>query len=302
MVEFARFERVTMRGDGVDVYVRIGGSGPPLVLLHGYPQTGDTWAKVAPTFAQTHTVIVPDLRGYGRSDCPVPTDDHDAHSKRAMGRDVLAIMDTLGYDRFALVGHDRGARVSYRLALDHPERLMRLGILEVVPTAEMWSRFDAEMAFGAYHWTFLAQPHPLPERMIEADPVAYLDWTLASWTSANTLDPFPAVSLDAYRAMARDPARVRAWCEDYRAGYGIDRERDEADRAAGRRIRVPLHFVWSTHGFPARTGDPLGIWREWADEVTGEAIECGHFGPEENPSAVIAAFAPFLREAARTSN
>ncbi len=291
---FEGFESRIVPGDGCDIHLMIGGSGPPLVLLHGYPQNCATWHRIAPALAQSFTVIIPDLRGYGQSGVPVAGADSAAYSKRAMGRDVLAIMDQLGFARFRLVGHDRGARVAYRLAFDHPDRIEKLGIIEVIPTAEMWQRFDAAMGMSAYHWAFLAQPSPLPETLIAADPQFYIDWTLRSWTRDKSLDVFDTAALDLYRKAFSQADRVAAMCADYRAGATIDRALDEDDRAAGRKIAVPLHFVWSNRGFPARSGDPLGTWREWAETVTGQAIEAGHFAMEENPDAVLAALMPFL--------
>lgn len=292
---FPGFETRRLAGDGADIHLRMGGEGPPLVLLHGYPQSHVTWHRVAPELARHFTVILPDLRGYGSSEAIAADSESHAYSKRAMARDVITVLDRLGFARFNLLGHDRGARVAYRLALDHPDRVERLGILEVVPTAEMWRHFDAGMAMKSYHWTFLAQPAPLPERMIGADPAAYLDWTLKSWTKSQSLEAFDPRALDAYRAAIADPSRIAAMCADYRAGATIDRVLDEADFAAGRKITAPLCFVWSEHGFPARTGDPLGLWRKWAREVTGQSIDAGHFAQEENPEAVLQAFTAFYR-------
>jgi haloacetate dehalogenase len=215
---FPGFRSARIEGDGATIHCRIGGEGPPLVLLHGFPQSHHTWHRVASDFARHFTVVAADLRGYGESSVPETDETHEAYSKRAMARDVVAVMASLGHERFAVLGHDRGARVTYRLALDHPERVSRVGIIEVVPTAEMWRAFDAEMAMGAYHWTFLAQPHPLPEHMIAADPVAWIDWTLASWTRAKSLAAFDPAALDAYRGAFSQPDRIRALCEDYRAG------------------------------------------------------------------------------------
>lgn len=292
---FEGFDSRFVEGDGCRIHLRIGGSGAPLVLLHGYPQNHATWHRIAPELAEHFTVIIPDLRGYGASEAPPADAESRAYSKRQMGRDILKVMDGLGYDRFNLVGHDRGARVSYRMAFDHPGRIEKLGIVEVVPTAEMWAHFDAQMGLGAYHWTFLAQPAPLPERMIDADPVAYLEWTLKSWTQSKSLQVFDPRALELYREAFRDPARIAAMCADYRAGATIDRTFDEEDLAAGRRISVPLHFIWTDHGFPARTGEPLAIWRKWADKVTGASVEAGHFAMEENPEGVLSALMPFLR-------
>jgi haloacetate dehalogenase len=291
---FAGFRSAMIEGDGAHLSCRIAGEGPPLVLLHGFPQTHAAWHRVAPALAKHFSCVVPDLRGYGESSVPEPDGGHEAYSKRAMARDIIAVMRRLGHERFSLLGHDRGARVAYRLALDAPEHVERLGIIEVVPTAEMWDGFDAEMGMKAYHWTFLAQPHPLPERMIAADPVAYLEWTLASWSHAGDLSAFDPVVLDHYRRFVAEPERIRAFCEDYRAGATIDRAHDDADAKAGRKITAPLHFVWSQHGFPASTGQPLALWQKWADKVTGETVEAGHFAQEENPQGVLKAFVPFF--------
>ncbi len=292
---FPGFESRRLSGDGAELFCRIGGEGPPLVLLHGYPQTHAAWHRVAPSLAKHFKCVIPDLRGYGESSVPEPAANHETYSKRAMARDIVAVMAGLGHRRFSVLGHDRGARVAYRMTLDMPEHVERVGILEVVPTAEMWNRFDAEMAMEAYHWTFLAQPHPLPERMITSDPVAYLEWTLASWSAKGSLEAFDPGALGNYRRFYVQPERIRAFCEDYRAGAGIDRALDEADFGAGRKIEAPLHFVWSDHGFPAKTGNPMGLWRTWAKTITGQSVEAGHFVPEENPDGVLAAFIPFFK-------
>ena len=278
----------------VTLSVHRAGHGDPLILLHGYPQNHRCWEKVAPTLAQQFDVIVPDLRGYGDSDAPDGGAEGQAYSKRRMAADIAGLMDALGLDRAHILGHDRGARVAYRFALDHPDRLDRLGIIEIVPTGDFWEAWNHGLALKAYHWTFLAQPHPLPERMIGADPAAYLDWTLASWTLSKDLTPFSSAALDSYRTQMADPARCHAMCADYRAGAGIDREIDRADRAAGRRISAPLHFLYAEGGFPAQTGDPLAVWRRWADRVTGGSCTSGHFAMEENPEAVLDAFLPFF--------
>jgi haloacetate dehalogenase len=280
----------------VALSVHRGGSGPALVLLHGFPETHMCWAGIAPRLAEHFDVIVPDLRGYGASDAPPDDPGHAAYSKRRMAGDIAGLLDTLGIGAAHVLGHDRGARVAYRFALDHPDRLRRLGIIEVVPTADFWAAWSAELALKAYHWTFLAQPAPLPERLIGADPVGYLDWTLASWTRAGDLSAFSEDALADYRNQIRDPARIAAMCADYRAGAGPDRRHDEADREAGRMITAPVHFLWGEGGFPARTGAPLDLWRRWADRVTGAQCGAGHFAMEETPEEVLAAFLPFFRE------
>lgn len=289
------FEKVRVPGDGVEISAHLGGSGQPLVLLHGYPQNHMCWAGVAADFARHFQVIIPDLRGYGDSGAPQDDLEHSVYSKRRMAGDIVAMLKHLGLKSAHVLGHDRGGRVAYRLALDAPERVTKLGIIEIVPTGDFWAAWNAELALKAYHWTFLAQPSPLPERMINADPIAYLDWTLAAWTLGKSLSVFPAAALASYRAQAADPLRIAAMCADYRAGATTDRRLDEEDRAAGRKIRAPLHFLWAKGGFPAQSGNPAQVWRNWATEVTDVSCESGHFVMEENPKAVIDAFLPFLQ-------
>jgi haloacetate dehalogenase len=288
------FEHSFVRTNGIRLSVRRAGSGTPLILLHGYPQNHACWSRVAPALAERFDVIVPDLRGYGDSDAPGDDPSHETYSKRTMANDLVGLMDALGLARAHVLGHDRGGRVAYRFALDHPDRISRLGIIEIVPTGTFWAKWNADLAYKAYHWTFLAQPAPLPESMINADPVAYIDWTLRSWTLAKSLDPFPAQALDSYRNQARDPARIHAMCADYRAGATVDRKLDEADMAAGRKIAAPLKFLWAARGFPAQSGDPTGIWRDWAESVEDASCVSGHFAMEEAPKDVIAAFLPFF--------
>lgn len=295
MTTIPGFTRSRIPLPDVTLSVQIAGDGPPLILLHGFPENGLCWAKVAPAFTATHRVIIPDLRGYGQSDAPTDDATHDRYSKRTMARDMTALMDRLGLSTSAILGHDRGARVAYRLALDHPARVTRLGIIEIAPTAEYWDAWGYDLAMSAWHWTFLAQPAPVPERMIASDPIAWLDHTLRGWTLSKSLGVFAPDALDSYRAQATDPARIHAMCADYRAGATTDRAHDLADRAAGRRIKAPLHFLWGHHGFPARTGDPAAIWRRWADTVTDTSCDSGHFVMEENPQAVLSTYLPFFR-------
>lgn len=291
------FSRSRIAVGDVTLSVHRGGSGPAMILLHGYPQTHMAWHRVAPVLARDFDVIIPDLRGYGESDAPPDDAGHKAYSKRRMAEDIVGLMEALGIGRAHVIGHDRGARVAYRMALDHPGRVDRLGIVEIVPTADFWAAWSAELALKAYHWTFLAQPAPLPESLIGADGAGYVARTLASWTLAGDLSPFAAEALDSYLRQAGDPARVAAMCADYRAGATTDRALDEADRAAGRKIAAPLRFVWGRHGFPSRTGDPLGLWRGWAEDVSGAEIDgCGHFAMEEAPDAFLAAMLPHFRD------
>lgn len=274
----------------VTLSVHRAGQGAPLILLHGFPQTHRAWALVAPDLARHFDVIVPDLRGYGASDAPPDDAGHTAYSKRTMARDITGLMDALGLKSAHVLGHDRGARVAYRLALDHPGRVDRLGIIEVLPTGDYWRAFDAGLGMAIWHWTFLAQPAPLPEGMIGADPAFFLDTMLDRWTAAKSRTALPAESLAAYHAQMADPARVAAMCADYRAGATTDRADDEADRAAARRIAAPLHFLYAQGGFPARTGIAETAWQGWARDVTTSACASGHFVMEENPQAVLTAF------------
>ena len=214
------FEKSFVEANGIRIAIHAGGSGPCLVLLHGFPQNHMCWSKIAPELSRGHRCIVPDLRGYGESDAPKDIAPYRGYSKRNMAADVAGLLDALGVEKASIVGHDRGARVAYRLALDFPHRVDRIAILEVVPTGELWRRWNAELAYNAYHWTFLAQPAPLPERMISSDPVSFIDWTLASWTLSKSLKPFPQAALASYRRQAEDPDRIAAMCCDYRSASG----------------------------------------------------------------------------------
>ena len=296
-VPFDAFERQRVDCGDVTLDLRRAGEGPPLVLLHGYPQTGDAWAAVAPALTPRFDVLVPDLRGYGQSDAPPDDADHTVYSKRRMAEDIVAMLDKLGLDAAHVMGHDRGARVAYRMALDHPDRVTRVAVLEIVPTGTFWSMWNADIAQAAYHWTFLAQPAPLPERMIGADPEGYCDWTLASWSATRDLAPFPQAALAAYRAQMADPARCAAMCADYRAGATTDRRIDDESRARDARIAAPLLLLHGDSGFPARTGDPAGLWRDWARDITTRSYTGGHFAMEEAPDDVIAAALDFFGQA-----
>ncbi len=279
--------------DDVTIHARIGGEGPPLVLLHGYPQSHVMWRHVAPRLARKFTVVAADLRGYGNSSAP-PSRNGLGYSKRAMGADVVALMRALGHDKFRIAGHDRGGRVAYRLALDHPELIERLAVLDIIPTGEMWRGMDAKRAMGVYHWMFLAQPEPLPEVLLSRAPREYIDLKLASWTGAKSLDCFGEAALNAYRAAFADPARIHATCEDYRAGATLDRAADEEDFAAGRKILAPMLALWGDVGIPAAGASPLEAWKRWARDVTGHAIVGGHFLPEEAPEATAKALIDFF--------
>ena len=284
------FERRLLPGDGVEIDALVGGSGPPLLLLHGWPQTRMCWGNVAPLLLDRFTVVVPDLRGYGRSGKPDGDPEHKTHSKRQMARDQLATMAALGFERFAVAGHDRGGRVAYRLALDHPVAVTRIAVLDIVPTAEVWARMTPEAAVGMWHWTFQVQPRGLPERMIGAEPELFVRHVLGALSAHPSFDP---AHLDDYLACVRDPGMIHGMCEDYRAGWTIDRSLDEADQKAGRKIEAPLLALWGEKGAAARS-DPLATWHRWAHDVSGAALPCGHFLPEEAPRETAEALIAFF--------
>ncbi len=289
---FSEHEVPTGRGT---VFARVGGSGPPLLLLHGYPQTHLMWHSAAPLLTERHTVVVADLPGYGASFRPVPTPDHAAHAKRAIAVDLVEVMGRLGHDRFAVAGHDRGGRVAYRMALDHPDRVTAAAAFDVVPTGDVWARADARMALGYWHWAFLAQPAPLPERLIGADPGAFFDFHVRALGLGRTRARYPEDLVETYRSLLDDASTVEAICEDYRAGAGIDRDHDEADR--GRRfVECPLLVLWSAHGaLPRFYGDDvLDVWRPWARRVTGRGVPGSHFLVEDRPELVSALLSDFL--------
>jgi haloacetate dehalogenase len=279
------------------VFARVGGNGPPLLLLHGYPQTHVEWAPIAGALAARFTVVAMDLRGYGASAAPA-SQGGALYAKRLMAQDARAAMAALGFARFSVCGHDRGGRVAYRLALDAPEAVDKIAALDIAPTADMWAGMDAERAMQVYHWTFLAQPAPLPETLIAGAARAYLDHTLASWTKTKTLAPFSPDALAAYRDNFSRPERIHACCEDYRAGAALDRAADEADRAAGRKIAAPLLALWGGAGIPAKGRPLVEVWRGWARDVRGASLDCGHFLPEEDPDGTLKALFAFFDERA----
>lgn len=276
------------------IFARVGGEGPPLLLIHGFPQSHAMWHPIAPELMRRFTVVMPDLRGYGRSSCPPKSDDNASYSKRTMARDLVAVMKALGHERFAVAGHDRGARVAYRMALDHPEAVSRLVVLDIVPTHAMWTNFSVRFAMKTYHWLFLAQPVPLPEMLLEKAPVEWIDYTIASWTKARDLSAFHPAAMAEYRTAFSQPERIHAMCNDYRAGQTLDFVLDSADRDLGRKISCPTLALWGDAGFPGEAGTPLAIWRDWCTDVEGTGIDSGHFVVEENPAATLARLLPFL--------
>lgn len=287
---FEHFSQRRIAASGTEINLRIGGDGPPLLLLHGYPQTHAMWHKVAPALAARFTVVLPDLRGYGDSGKPSSDAYHAPYAKRAMAADQVAVMTALGFGRFAVVGHDRGARVAHRLALDHPERVEKLAVLDIAPTLAMYERTDMAFATAYYHWFFLIQPADLPERMIGADPDGYLCRKIGAWNPVP--DWFAPEALAEYKRCFADPAAIHATCEDYRAAASIDLEHDRAD--LDRKIACPLLVLWGARGVIERCFDPLALWRERAADVRGQALPCGHYLAEEAPEETLAALRAFL--------
>jgi haloacetate dehalogenase len=275
-----------------EIHCVVGGGGPPLLLLHGYPQTHAMWHRVAPRLAQRYTVVCADLRGYGDSSKPASDAAHAPYSKRAMARDMVEAMRALGHERFRLVGHDRGGRVAHRLCVDHPEAVERVAVLDISPTRIMYGRTDQAFATAYYHWFFLIQPFDLPERLIGADPGYYLRRKLGGWGSGASV--FDARALAEYERCFADPRTIHATCEDYRAAASIDLEHDAADVAAGRKVRCPLFVLWGERGVVHRLFAPLADWSEVATDVRGRALPCGHYLAEELPDATLEALEPFL--------
>jgi haloacetate dehalogenase len=289
LVPLHGFSETRQRIGGADLHVATAGTGPALVLLHGFPETGFCWRRVAPDLAEAHTVVVPDLPGYGASRSPAGGPRGEGFSKREMAATIVELMTTLGHSRFAVVGHDRGARVSYRLALDHPDRVTHVAVLNTVPTLDQFERIGDDPSLGYWPWFLLAQPAPFPERLLEADPEGVLEHVFATWTT----DP-AAIDVEAravYRS-ALDPATIAAMCADYRASFHVDRRHDAEDREAGRRIAAPLLVV--TGSDEVQLADAPAVWRRWADDVTAVEVPGGHFVPEEAPAELIAALRAFL--------
>ena len=288
---FPGFTQHRIATTSAEINFQRGGSGPPLLLLHGYPQTHAMWHKIAPSLANRFTVIAADLRGYGDSSKPPSGPDHAAYSKRAMALDMVELMAALGWSSFGLVGHDRGARVAYRLALDHPQRVTRLVVLDIVPTYAVWHNLDKRRATAIYHWLFLIQPDHLPETMVGANPEYYLREKLKRWSMRP--DAFDPDAVAEYIRCFSDPAAIHATCEDYRAGATIDLELDEADYGK-RKITCPVLALWGRRAIASEAGDVLESWRPWTTNVRGQAINSGHFLPEEAPAETLSAIETFL--------
>lgn len=289
---FEGFRDTRIETDAASIYLRFGGEGPPLLLLHGYPQTHITWRLMAPLLAQHFTLVMPDLRGYGESRGPAPDPENRHYDKRTMAGDILTVMTELGHERFFLAGHDRGGRVAYRLALDHPERVKAFAAVDVVPTIEVWEGMDAEGAIAAWHWPFLARPAILTEPVLAGSDGKIFESFLRGW--ASTPDALAPEAIAAYLASFKKPEVIAASCADYRAGVTRDWEHDREDRAAGRRLACPVFAPWGSHYIGDGEPTPVTIWRRWADQVEGHGLPCGHFLQEEMPVALAEAMIAFF--------
>ena len=292
---FEGFDELDVDVAGTTIHLVRGGAGPPLLLLHGYPQTHVCWHKIAPALARHFALVIPDLPGYGDSakpelppvePAPANSPSYARYAKRRLAAEILALMRSLGFERFGVVGHDRGGRVAYRLALDQPSAIERIAVLDIIPTIETFERLDRAGGLATYHWYFLAQPYDLPERLIGSTADYYLDHKLAAWGVRP--DAFPPEVRAEYQRCFRDPRTIYASCEDYRAGATIDCDHDLADRAAERRIEAPLLALWGEPGGAQRRWTPLPVWERWARDVRGRALDCGHFLQEELPDEVTA--------------
>jgi len=289
---FETFDHRRIRTTTAEINLRIGGKGPALLLMHGYPQTHAIWHRVAPELAKKFTVVATDLRGYGDSAKPHGTPDHATYSKRAMAQDQVEVMRALGFEEFLVVGHDRGARVAHRMTLDHPEAVARLAVLDIVPTLHVYEHVDKALATAYYHWFFFIQPAPIPERLIDGDPIGYLHALLGAWGSG--LSVFAPEALAEYERCFADADARHAMLEDYRAGASIDLEHDRAD--ADRKVEVPTLVVWGANSVVGRRPEhPLDVWRERAADVRGTAVDAGHFLVEEQPAETLDLLAGFLR-------
>jgi haloacetate dehalogenase len=275
-----------------EIFCRTGGAGPPLLLLHGYPQTHVAWHRVAPRLMRRFSPVMPDLRGYGESRGPRPDPEHRHYSKRAMARDMAELMTALGHERFLLAGHDRGARVGFRLALDYPARVQRFAAIDIIPTLDVWEQMDADKALSSYHWSFLAVPAPVPETLIAADPDFYIRHLLDRWVGRP--DALHPQAVAAYLRQFHEPNVIAATCEDYRAGASIDRQEDGEDRQRGAKIACPVLVLWGRRYLTSKTTSPLAAWRNWAPDVREVALDCGHFIAEEAPEECATALAEFF--------
>lgn len=279
-------------GDGIAIRVRCMGSGPPLLLLHGHPQTHAIWHKVAPELGRHFSLVMADLRGYGDSSKPAGHSEHSNYSKRAMAADMVRVMSTLGHSRFSILAHDRGARVSHRLALDHPQTVLKMVLLDIAPTLAMYEQASDRFARLYWHWFFLIQPSPTPERLIQADPGAYVRELMGRRHAG--LGPFDPRAVDEYVRCLSLPGAAHSLCEDYRAAATIDLEHDRESLQSGKKVNAPLMVLWGEHGVVHQCFDPLTEWKKVATDVSGQTVSCGHYVPEEAPNELLDVALPFL--------
>ena len=290
---FPGFEQISVDvDDGIQIAVMTGGSGPALLLLHGHPQTSALWHRVASRLSDFYTVVAADLRGYGDSSKPVGTEDHGNYSKRIMAEDQIKMMRKLGFDSFNVLAHDRGARVAHRLAMDYPDVVERLILLDIAPTLSMYEQTSEKFARSYWHWFFLIQPQPLPERLIKADPIAYINDVMGRRSAG--LTPFDELALQEYRRCISIPETAHGICEDYRAAASIDLEHERFDLETGRKLKTPLLVLWGKQGVVHQCFSPLDEWCKIAEEVEGEALDCGHYIAEEAPELLLERVLPFL--------
>ena len=289
---FERFDTRDVAVNGTVIRCRVGGSGPALLLLHGHPQSHVMWHRVAPTLAEKFTVVCADLRGYGDSARPGASPHHAAYSKRTMAQDMADLMTSLGHQQFRLAAHDRGARVAHRLLLDHPGRVQRAMLLDIAPTLAMYEQTTQAFAKAYWHWFFLIQPAPLPERLIDADPAAYIRDVMGRRHAG--LAAFAPEALQEYLRCIAIPGTATSICEDYRASAGIDLEHDRADREKGHKVLAPLRVLWGAEGAVGRCFPGLDLWREAATDVSGKALGCGHYIAEEQPAQLLEEMGEFF--------
>jgi haloacetate dehalogenase len=287
---FEGFQEHRFKTEDAEIFALTGGAGPPLLLLHGYPQNHFMWHAVAPHLLDHFSLVIPDLRGYGESKGPPPDAEHLNYSKRAMANDVVAVMSQLGFERFHVAGHDRGGRVAYRLALDHPQVVTKLALLDILPTLEIWDRMNAESAVRTFHWLLLAQPAPLPETLINQNPQFFMHYVFRRW-AGKPLDP---EAIAEYLKSFQRESVVEASCEDYRAGATVDVEHDRGDRAAQKRISGPVLLLYSKRYLTVKDSSPLEVWQLWTTDVREVGLDCGHFVAEEEPEATAVAMREFF--------
>ncbi|MBU9857996.1 alpha/beta fold hydrolase [Rahnella bonaserana] len=290
---FEHFTQRRMAVNGTEIACRIAGQGEPLLLLHGHPQTQAIWHKVAPYLTSQFTVVLADLRGYGDSGKPEPDAEHLNYSKREMAKDQFELMAVLGFNQFSVVAHDRGARVAHRLALDHPQAVKRLVLMDIAPTLSMYRQTTETFARAYWHWFFLIRPAPLPEALIKADPDLYLRSVMGSRSAG--MQPFTKEAYADYLRCLQLDGTARGICEDYRASAGIDLQHDEVDLNAGRKVKCPLLVLWGEQGTVGKCFAPLAEWEKVAENVQGEALPCGHYIAEEQPELLLEKVLPFLR-------